>query len=123
MCTVKNEQELFNPNYPKVIIDKHGKAVYFSRNTIPFLRDFTKENWLLNHTFYKHIGIYAYRVKFLKGYKDIGQAELEDIEKLEQLRILYAGHKIGVVASTDIPMTGVDTLQDLEKVRKLFLIK
>ena len=69
--------------------------------------------------FYKHIGIYAYRAKFLKDYKNLGQAILEDIEKLEQLRMLYAGYKIGVVTSKDAPMSGVDNPEDLTKLRKL----
>jgi len=94
--------------------------LYFSRAPIPFPRDEFAQKMIGKEGFYKHIGIYAYRAKFLKNYKDILQAELEDIEKLEQLRILYAGYKIGVVASVDNPMIGVDTPEDLEKVRKLF---
>lgn len=121
--SISDYNDFINPNNVKVVLDKNSQALYFSRAPIPFPRDEFTQKIIGKQGFYKHIGIYAYRVKFLKGYKDIGQAELEDIEKLEQLRILYAGHKIGVVASTVIPMTGVDTLEDLEKVRKLFLIK
>jgi 3-deoxy-manno-octulosonate cytidylyltransferase (CMP-KDO synthetase) len=121
--SISDYNDFINPNNVKVVLDKNFQALYFSRAPIPFPRDEFTQKTLGKQGFYKHIGIYAYRVNFLKGYKDIGQTELEDIEKLEQLRILYAGHKIGVVASIDIPITGVDTLEDLEKVRKLFPIK
>ena len=94
-------------------------ALYFSRAPIPFPRDEFTQKIIGKDGFYKHIGIYAYRAKFLKDYKNLGQAVLEDIEKLEQLRILYAGYKIGVVTSKDAPMTGVDTPEDLAKLRKL----
>jgi len=113
VCTVKNEQELFNPNYPKVIIDKHGKAVYFSRNTIPFLRDFTKENWLLNHTFYKHIGIYAYRKSVLNELVQLPQSTWESAESLEQLRWLQNGFEI-FVAEIEEGGISVDTEEDLK---------
>ena len=112
--------DFINPNNVKVVLDKNSQALYFSRAPIPFPRDEFAQKMIGKEGFYKHIGIYAYRAKFLKNYKDIAQTELEDIEKLEQLRILYAGYKIGVVASVDSPMIGVDTPEDLEKVRKLF---
>ncbi|MBM3359923.1 MAG: 3-deoxy-manno-octulosonate cytidylyltransferase [Candidatus Methylopumilus sp.] len=115
--------DFIDPNNVKVVLDKNFQALYFSRAPIPFPRDEFAQKIIGKQGFYKHIGIYAYRVKFLKDYKDTGQTELEGIEKLEQLRILYAGYKIGVVASIEIPMIGVDTLEDLEKVRKLLLIK
>jgi len=112
--------DFINPNNVKVVLDKNSQALYFSRAPIPFPRDEFAQKMIGKEGFYKHIGIYAYRAKFLKNYKDIAETELEDIEKLEQLRILYAGYKIGVVASVDSPMIGVDTPEDLEKVRKLF---
>ena len=112
--------DFINPNNVKVVLDKNSQALYFSRAPIPFPRDEFAQKMIGKEGFYKHIGIYAYRAKFLKNYKDIAQTALEDIEKLEQLRILYAGYKIGVVASVDSPMIGVDTPEDLEKVRKLF---
>ena len=117
---ISNHNDFINPNNVKVVLDKNSQALYFSRAPIPFPRDEFAQKMIGKEGFYKHIGIYAYRAKFLKNYKDILQAELEDIEKLEQLRILYAGYKIGVVASVDNPMIGVDTPEDLEKVRKLF---
>jgi len=112
--------DFINPNNVKVVLDKNSQALYFSRAPIPFPRDEFAQKMIGKEGFYKHIGIYAYRAKFLKNYKDIAQTELEDIEKLEQLKILYAGYKIGVVASVESPMIGVDTPEDLEKVRKLF---
>jgi len=118
--SISDYNDFINPNNVKVVLDKNSKALYFSRAPIPFPRDEFAQKMIGKEGFYKHIGIYAYRAKFLKNYKDIAETELEDIEKLEQLRILYAGYKIGVVASVDSPMIGVDTPEDLEKVRKLF---
>ena len=118
--SISDYNDFINPNNVKVVLDKNSQALYFSRAPIPFPRDEFAQKMIGKEGFYKHIGIYAYRAKFLKSYKDIAQTELEDIEKLEQLRILYAGYKIGVVASVDSPMIGVDTPEDLEKVRKLF---
>ena len=118
--SISDYNDFINPNNVKVVLDKNSQALYFSRAPIPFPRDEFAQKMIGKEGFYKHIGIYAYRAKFLKNYKDIAETELEDIEKLEQLRILYAGYKIGVVASVDSPMIGVDTPEDLEKVRKLF---
>jgi 3-deoxy-manno-octulosonate cytidylyltransferase (CMP-KDO synthetase) len=116
---ISDYNDFISPNNVKVVLDKNSQALYFSRAPIPFPRDEFTQKIIGKEGFYKHIGIYAYRAKFLKGYKDLGQAVLEDIEKLEQLRILYAGYKIGVVRSKDAPVTGVDTPEDLAKVRKL----
>ncbi len=118
--SISDYNDFINPNNVKVVLDKNSQALYFSRAPIPFPRDEFTQKMIGKEGFYKHIGIYAYRAKLLKNYKDIAQTKLEDIEKLEQLRILYAGYKIGVVASVDNPMIGVDTPEDLEKVRKLF---
>ena len=116
---ISDYNDFISPNNVKVVLDKNSQALYFSRAPIPFPRDEFTQKIIGKEGFYKHIGIYAYRAKFLKGYNDLGQAVLEDIEKLEQLRILYAGYKIGVVRSKDAPITGVDTPEDLAKVRKL----
>ena len=116
---ISDYNDFISPNNVKVVLDKNSQALYFSRAPIPFPRDEFTQKIIGKEGFYKHIGIYAYRAKFLKSYKDLGQAVLEDIEKLEQLRILYAGYKIGVVRSKDAPITGVDTPEDLAKVRKL----
>lgn len=118
--SISDYNDFISPNNVKVVLDKNSQALYFSRAPIPFPRDEFTQKMIGREEYYKHIGIYAYRAKFLKGYKDLSRAELEDIEKLEQLRILYAGYKIGVVVSKDTPIAGVDTPEDLEKVRKLF---
>jgi 3-deoxy-manno-octulosonate cytidylyltransferase (CMP-KDO synthetase) len=118
--SITDYNDFINPNNVKVVLDKNSQALYFSRAPIPFPRDKFAQKIIGKEGFYKHIGIYAYRAKILKVYKDIAQPELEDIEKLEQLRILYAGYKIGVVALINNPMIGVDIPEDLEKVRKLF---
>jgi 3-deoxy-manno-octulosonate cytidylyltransferase (CMP-KDO synthetase) len=118
--TLSDYNDFINPNNVKVVLDKNSHALYFSRAPIPFPRDEFAQKKIGNEGFYRHIGIYAYRAKFLKHYEHIGQAKLEDIERLEQLRILYAGYKIGVVASLDAPLAGIDTQEDLERVRKLF---
>ena len=118
--SISDYDDFINPNNVKVVVDKNSQALYFSRAPIPFPRDKFAQKMMGKEGFFKHIGIYAYRAQFLKGYKNIAQTELEDIEKLEQLRILYAGYKIGIVESIDNPMIGVDTPEDLEKVRKLF---
>ena len=118
--SISDYNDFINPNNVKVVLDKNSQALYFSRAPIPFPRDDFTQKIIGRKGFYKHIGIYAYRAKFLKDFNRIGEAELEDIEKLEQLRILYAGYKIGVVQSNDTPLAGVDTPEDLERVRKLF---
>ena len=117
--SISDYNDFINPNNVKVVLDKNSHALYFSRAPIPFPRDEFSQKIIGKDGFYKHIGIYAYRAKFLKDYKNLRQAILEDIEKLEQLRILYAGYKIGVVTSKDAPMSGVDTPEDLAKLRKL----
>ena len=117
--SISDYNDFINPNNVKVVLDKNSHALYFSRAPIPFPRDEFTQKIIGKDGFYKHIGIYAYRAKFLKDYKNLGQAILEDIEKLEQLRMLYAGYKIGVVTSKDAPMSGVDTPEDLTKLRKL----
>ena len=118
--SISDYDDFINPNNVKVVLNQNAQALYFSRAPIPFPRDEFSKKVIEKEGFYKHIGIYAYRAKFLNDYIHIGQVELEDIEKLEQLRILYAGYKIGVVVSLDIPIIGVDTPEDLEKMRKLF---
>ena len=103
---------LANPNVVKVVMDAKGNALYFSRSRIPYPRDGEP-------ACYRHAGIYAYRVAFLRRYAALEPAPLEKAEALEQLRALWHGHRIAVVVSeTDIP-PGVDTPQDLEAVRRI----
>jgi 3-deoxy-manno-octulosonate cytidylyltransferase (CMP-KDO synthetase) len=113
--------EAFNPNAVKVLMDKHGYAMYFSRSTIPYdrTRFLNEENVASIGEFYlRHIGIYAYRAGFIKDYVQWPASQLEQIESLEQLRVLWQGEKIHVaVAETRLEVEGVDTPEDLEKAR------
>lgn len=105
------------PNSPKVIMNADGFAIYFSRSVIPYLRGVEKEQWLENHVFYKHLGIYAYRTDVLKEITVLEQSPLEKVESLEQLRWLENGYKIKV-GITDIETIGIDTPEDLERAKK-----
>lgn len=105
---------LENPNSPKVVLDGEQQAIYFSRSVIPYLRGVEREEWLKTHTFYKHIGIYAFRTEVLKEVTALPQSTLEKAESLEQLRWLENGYRIGV-GITDIETIGIDTPEDLEK--------
>ena len=114
-------EEAFNPNAVKVLTDKDGYALYFSRATIPYDRDkfLGKENVAEIGDFYlRHIGIYAYRAGFIQDYVSWPASQLEQIESLEQLRVLWQGERIHVaVAEERLPVEGVDTPEDLEKAR------
>lgn len=116
MATVKtpiqDEEEKTNPNNVKVVTDKEGYALYFSRSLIPYPRK-------AGATVYKHIGIYAYRRDFLLKYARMEQTPLERSESLEQLRALENGYRIKVVAS-DATFVGVDTEEDLLKVNEIY---
>lgn len=104
---------LENPNSPKVVLDTRSQAVYFSRSVIPYLKGVPREEWLARHTFYKHIGIYAFRTEVLRAVTALPQSVLEKAESLEQLRWLENGYKIGVGIS-DAETIGIDTPEDLE---------
>jgi 3-deoxy-manno-octulosonate cytidylyltransferase (CMP-KDO synthetase) len=112
---INNDDELFNHNIPKVVINSRQEAVYFSRHTIPFLRNSNKENWITAHQFYKHIGIYGYTVTALLEITKLKPSSLELAESLEQLRWLENGYKIQTKV-TDIESIAVDTPQDLKKI-------
>ena len=105
---------LLNPNSPKVVVDKKGYAMYFSRSVIPFLRNVPKDDWLKKHTYYKHIGLYAYRAEVLKQITEMQQTPLELCESLEQLRWLEHGLKIKT-ALTNRETIGIDTPEDLKR--------
>ena len=107
-------EALENPNSPKVVLDKESRAIYFSRSVIPYLRGVEREDWLKQHTFYKHIGMYAFRSEVLREITSLPQSPLELAEKLEQLRWLENGYKIGVGIS-DVETVGIDTPEDLER--------
>ena len=123
---INSVEEAFNPNAVKVILDKDGYALYFSRATIPYDRKrfltadaSTQENIRAIGEFYlRHVGIYAYRAGFIKDYINWPTSELEQVEALEQLRVLYQGERIHVaVANSHVPVEGVDTPEDLAKAR------
>jgi 3-deoxy-manno-octulosonate cytidylyltransferase (CMP-KDO synthetase) len=107
-------EELTNVNMPKVILDYHGYALYFSRAIIPYYRDEANPSeWIKKHSYFRHIGLYAYRKSFLKRYVGLPETGLERAEKLEQLRILEHGYKIKATIVNYAPR-GVDTPDDLE---------
>jgi 3-deoxy-manno-octulosonate cytidylyltransferase (CMP-KDO synthetase) len=114
---IHDEVALLNPNIVKVVMDENGNALYFSRAPIPYPRD---EVYKYNIQAHRHIGIYAYRVGFLKQYAQLSVTELEKIESLEQLRVLHHGYKIGVTVTKNAPASGVDTQADLDYVRSVF---
>lgn len=103
---------LENPNSPKVVLDGSGHAIYFSRSVIPYVRGVAREEWLRSHTFYKHIGMYAFRSDVLRAVASLPRSPLECAESLEQLRWLENGYRIGV-GITDIETVGIDTPEDL----------
>lgn len=118
---IKDEQDVFNPNVVKVVRDKEGAALYFSRAPIPWDREaFPKQEIKVNNTtLLRHLGIYAYRAKFIRHYYRWAPTSLEQIEMLEQLRVLWYGEKIHVGIVEGRPCPGVDTIEDLQRVRDL----
>lgn len=114
--------EFLSPNVVKVVTDEQGYALYFSRAPIPWPRDALAAGASLPEHFsaLRHIGLYAYRAEFLRTFTSLTPAPLERFEMLEQLRALWHGHHIAVAVTPAAPGLGVDTLEDLERVRKLF---
>jgi 3-deoxy-manno-octulosonate cytidylyltransferase (CMP-KDO synthetase) len=110
---IEDPREIADPNVVKVVTDRFENALYFSRSTIPYPRDSG------SFTHFKHLGIYVYRRDFLLRYPDLRQGPLEQVERLEQLRALENGFRIRVV-ETEYESLGVDTPEDLERVRLLF---
>lgn len=108
---------LENPNSPKVVLDAQMRALYFSRSVIPYLRGVPREEWLARRTFYKHIGLYAFRAGVLRDVTALPQSPLELAESLEQLRWLENGYKIGV-GITHAETIGIDTPEDLARAEK-----
>ena len=112
--------DVFNPNVVKVVTDKHGYALYFSRSPIPYDRQrFLDADDIdeVGDYYLRHIGIYAYRAGFISQYVNMAPSGLEQIESLEQLRVLWHGEKIHVDVAKEAPPHGVDTPEDLEKLR------
>jgi len=129
---IEKKEDFFNPNVVKVVIDKDGNALYFSRSPVPYLRSLEPAqhsvldvaSWFSHHSYdpesvryYKHIGIYAYTKDFLFTYTNLPKSMLENSEKLEQLRALENGYKIRTI-ETQYDTIGVDTLEDLKKVEE-----
>ena len=115
-------EALENPNSPKVVLDAQSRAIYFSRSVIPYLRGVERAEWLKCHTFYKHIGMYAFRREVLREITALPQSALEKAESLEQLRWLENGYKIGVGIS-DVETIGIDTPEDLERAEAFLRIQ
>lgn len=127
-------EDFHNPNVVKLVLDASGCASYFSRAPIPWARDLRGSEWwngaaaeaqprvaaLAGFAPLRHIGVYSYRAGFLRAYPTLPQAPTEAIEQLEQLRALWHGHRIAVHLCEDVPGPGVDTQEDLERVRALF---
>lgn len=119
---IADMEEFLNPNAVKVILDADNRALYFSRAAIPFWRDgfASGASALPDSAPLRHIGLYAYRVEFLRRFPALPQAPIEILESLEQLRALWHGYRIAVHVTQNAPGPGVDTLEDLLRVRAIF---
>ena len=113
---IEDDAEISNPNVVKVVLNRSGEAMYFSRAAIPFVRD---PDTIGKITHLRHLGIYAYRADFLQAYTRLDPAPPEQAEALEQLRALWNGYRIAVHTASEAPPAGVDTQEDLERVRKV----
>jgi 3-deoxy-manno-octulosonate cytidylyltransferase (CMP-KDO synthetase) len=124
-CRIEGAHEFANPAIVKVVLDRDGYALYFSRAPIPYPRDtWANASAPTPHAplpeglpAWRHIGIYGFRAGFLRSYAQLTPSPLEKFESLEQLRMLWHGHRINVIVTTDAPPPGVDTAEDLERVR------
>ena len=123
--SIEQQADLLNPNIVKVVLDARQTALYFSRAPIPAARDFAGKAWWKSGSTLpkplRHVGIYAYRAGFLRLFPTLPQAPLEQLESLEQLRALWHGYKIAVHVTDQAPGPGVDTPEDLDWARQLFV--
>jgi 3-deoxy-manno-octulosonate cytidylyltransferase (CMP-KDO synthetase) len=115
---IHEQETLFNPNVVKAVVSARREALYFSRATLPHIRLTPEEQWLQRHTFYKHIGMYAYRTDILKQITQLPISTLEKAESLEQLRWLENGYRIAVAETTEETI-GVDTPEDIARAQTL----
>lgn len=120
---IASSAELCDPNVVKVVMDRQGYALYFSRAPIPFARDWpaAQDTVAPGLPAFRHIGLYAYRAAFLRAYATLEPAPIEKFEALEQLRALWHGYRIVVGITADAPEPGVDTPEDLARVRAAFV--
>jgi 3-deoxy-manno-octulosonate cytidylyltransferase (CMP-KDO synthetase) len=118
MIAIKNKEELFDAGEAKIVLNENNEALYFSRSPIPFVRNVSEENWHLHHTFYRQVGMYAYRKDILKKITELPVSSLEKAESLEQLRWLQNGFKIKCVL-TKYESHCVDVPEDVERLRNL----
>ena len=123
-CPIESWEDFCNPNIVKIALSGSGRALYFSRAPVPYPRDLmtaTARGPLPGHFRpVRHIGLYAYRVRFLNAYVKWPVSPLDSAESLEQLRALWNGHAIDVALLHDVPAPGVDTPEDLDRVRRLW---
>ncbi|UIR57731.1 3-deoxy-manno-octulosonate cytidylyltransferase [Sphingobacterium sp. SRCM116780] len=119
---IHTEDELFNVNIPKVVRNIRGEAIYFSRQTIPYLRGVEQKEWLSKQTYFKHIGIYGYRTAILEKLTQLPISTLEEVEALEQLRWIENGYAIQT-AETEHETIAVDTKEDLERIMQTYFTK
>lgn len=117
---INDPTQISDPNVVKVVADSVGHALYFSRSTIPCLRDVNSDH---EPRIFRHIGLYAYRCGYLSEFSQLEPCVLEQVEALEQLRVLWYGGKIAVMETTEDPGHGVDTTEDLQRVRELFEVR
>lgn len=113
---VVSEEELFSPHLPKVVLNQHSEALYFSRHPLPFQRQHPPAEWLKHHRYLRHLGLYAYQPAVLQQLTQLPVSPLEAAESLEQLRWLEAGFRIKC-AETELDAFGIDTPEDVEKAR------
>lgn len=114
---IEEPEELLDPNTVKVVVSQKGEALYFSRSPIPFCRGMAQKEWIHGHTYYKHIGLYAYRREVLPEIARLGPTALEQAESLEQLRWLENGYRIFVL-TTAYDSYGIDTIDDLNRLKR-----
>lgn len=114
---IQDKIEIQNPNVVKVVLNRAGEALYFSRAPIPFVRGLQQAD---KTVYFRHLGIYAYRADFLEAYTRLEVAPPEQAEALEQLRALWNGYRIAVHTTPIAPPAAVDTPEDLERIRSLF---